>query len=230
VRILALDAATEACSVALLDGEHLVVRYQESGRSASEQLIAMVGEVISETGLALSALDAIGASIGPGGFTGVRVTVSVAQGLAFGAGLKTVAVTTLEALAAQVLDRSGRPVLACLDARMNEVYWGVFALGADGTPEALSGPAVSAPQAVRPPFDRLVGIGRGFSAYPQLQTQAAAQVTEQASRALPRAMEIARVAARRFGHGGGQDPAELQPLYVRDKVAFTEAERAAKTP
>src|ERR1700723_308317 len=125
MRVLALDAATEACSVALLSGDELTSRFAEGGRSHAQQVLDMVQAVLAEAQVSLSMLDGIAASIGPGAFTGVRISVAVAQGLAFGAGLRVAPVTTLEALALQALQGSPGapgPVLACLDARMGEVY------------------------------------------------------------------------------------------------------------
>src|SRR6202050_3765572 len=127
MRVLAVDTATEACSVALLRGDEVIGRFAELGRSSAQHVLLMVEEVRAEAGVSLSMLDGIAASIGPGAFTGVRISVAVAQGLAFGADLKVVPVTTLEALALQLLDGPGGRALTCLDARMGEVYWGCFA-------------------------------------------------------------------------------------------------------
>src|SRR6202789_1527395 len=129
MRVLALDAATEACSVALLADGALISRTIESGKSNAVKILSMAEEVMAEAQVSLSMLDGIAASIGPGAFTGVRISVAVAQGLAFGAGLMVAPVSTLEALALQALQGSpgaAGPVLACLDARMGEVYWGCF--------------------------------------------------------------------------------------------------------
>src|ERR1700722_20898978 len=122
MRLLALDAATENCSVALLLPGGVLERSCESGKAYAEQLLAMVAEVLAEGQLALTDLDGIAASIGPGAFTGVRVSVAVAQGLAFGAALRVVPVSTLEALALRALSEPGTPqqAIACLDARMRE--------------------------------------------------------------------------------------------------------------
>jgi tRNA threonylcarbamoyladenosine biosynthesis protein TsaB len=126
MRVLALDTATEACSVALLNGEEWIGRSAERGLSHAPQILGMVEAVLAEAGMSLSMLDGIAASIGPGAFTGVRISVAVAQGLAFGAGLRVVPVSTLEALAYQVIRAGAGRALACLDARMGEVYWGCF--------------------------------------------------------------------------------------------------------
>ena len=127
MRVLAVDTATEACSVALLDGDESIARFEELGRGHAQQILIMVDAVLAEAQVSLTMLDGIAASIGPGAFTGVRISVSVAQGLAFGAGLRVAPVTTLEALACQVMRSGAAHALACLDARMGEVYWGCFA-------------------------------------------------------------------------------------------------------
>jgi tRNA threonylcarbamoyladenosine biosynthesis protein TsaB len=229
VRVLALDAATEMCSVALLYDGEIATRCVESGRGHSQQMLSMVRELLAEGAVALSNLDGIAASIGPGAFTGVRISVAVAQGLAFGAGLRVVPVTTLEALALQVLKAPGDHAIACLDARMGEVYWGCFAADAAHGLLALCPPAVGPPESVVPPLGEAArGIGRGFSAYPMLGALAGVKTDEDSRQALPNAREMARLGSLRLQAGAGLDPSDLEPLYLRDKVALTEAERAAK--
>jgi tRNA threonylcarbamoyladenosine biosynthesis protein TsaB len=231
MRILALDAATEACSVSLwCDGAEIGCS-SESGKSSAAQILSMVEQCLAEAQLALSALDAIASSIGPGAFTGVRISVAVAQGLAFGAGLAVIPITTLEALAFQVLqgDPAGR-ALACLDARMGEVYWGCFVADAAWGLRASNVPAVTPPQNVLvPPDGTYQGIGRGFSVYPSLGELPGVRVTDALTQALPQAREMGRLGALRLKLGAGLDPAQLTPLYLRDKVALTTAERAAQS-
>jgi tRNA threonylcarbamoyladenosine biosynthesis protein TsaB len=229
VRVLALDAATEACSVALLSNGDVLVRLVDSGKSSAQQILSLVEELLAEGQISLSSLDGIAASIGPGAFTGVRISVAVAQGLAFGAGLHVVPVTTLEALALQVLRGAPGPALACLDARMGEVYWGCF------TADAARGVIESGALIVGPPAavglglkGRHIGIGRGFSAYPELARIPGVEINSRDSLALPNAREFAQLGALRLAGGSGMDPADLKPLYLRDKVALTEAERAAR--
>jgi len=228
MRLLALDTATEACSVALLTDRGLIGRFAEVGRGHAERILGMVDEVLAEAGVGLSMLDGIAASVGPGAFTGVRISVSVAQGLAFGAALPVVAVTTLEALALQVMDGGARHALACLDARMGEVYWGCFAADAVQGLSACGalhvGPAA---QVSLPGPEHYRGIGRGFAAYPELAALPGVLLEARDAAALPDAREMARLGAIRLAAGQGMDPADLQPRYLRDKVASTEAERAA---
>jgi tRNA threonylcarbamoyladenosine biosynthesis protein TsaB len=230
VRVLALDAATEACSVALLCGAEIISRSIESGKANSRQILAMAEELLAEGQMHLSELDGIAASIGPGAFTGVRVTVAVAQGLAFGAALPAVGVNTLEALALQVLNRAGDRAMACLDARMGEVYWGCFEADSQRGVIAIGVPAVSPPGSVILPAEgRFFGVGQGFSAYAALAELPGLELDAVRRSALPNAREIARLGASRLSAGGGWDAAELTPLYLRDKVAFTSAERAAQS-
>jgi tRNA threonylcarbamoyladenosine biosynthesis protein TsaB len=221
---LALDAATEVCSVALLNGSELTERSASSGRTQARELLGMIEALLADSGLTLSELDAVASGVGPGAFTGVRIGVAVAQGLAFGAHLPVVAVTTLEALASRVAS-AALPALACLDARMGEVYWGRFAVGVP--PLALGPLRVSAPGLVELPGEH-VGIGRGFTAYPELAGMPGLRLDPEHAQALPRAREIAQVGAMRLEAGGAVSPAQLQPVYVRDKVALTEAERAGR--
>jgi len=228
MRVLALDAATEACSVALLTDQGLTGRWAEVGRGHAQQILGMVEAVLAEGGVSLSVLDGIAASVGPGAFTGVRISVSVAQGLAFGAGLPVVPITTLEALALQVIDEDTQQALACLDARMGEVYWGCFVADPARGVAALGALTVGPPEQVRfPGAGRYRGVGRGFAAYPALGRLAGID-PEVSAEGLPDARHMARLGALRLAAGERLDPAELQPQYLRDKVALTEHERAAR--
>ena len=229
MRVLAVDTATEACSVALLSGDEVICRFAEGGLAHAQQVLGMVEAVLAEAEVSLSMLDGIAASIGPGAFTGVRISVAVAQGLAFGAGLRGAPVTTLEALAFQTLQRGTGQALACLDARMGEVYWGCFAA------DLTRGLGWICPARVGPPESVVLpgpgayrGIGRGFGAYPALAALPGLTLDPKDSQALPNAREIATLGALRLALEEGLDPADLSPLYLRDKVALTEAERAVK--
>jgi tRNA threonylcarbamoyladenosine biosynthesis protein TsaB len=231
MRVLALDTATEGCSVAVLVGEQSIERFVELGRGHAEQVLAMVKDLLAEAQLSLSMLDGIAASVGPGSFTGVRISVSVAQGLAFGANLPVAPVTTLEALACQVTRRGAARALACLDARMGEVYWAAFTADLERGVIPSNSPKVGPPSSVTPPGPGdYQGIGRGFAAYPVLSALPGLVVATEDSHALPHAREFARLGALRLASGQGLDPADLSPLYLRDKVAFTEAERRSQKP
>jgi tRNA threonylcarbamoyladenosine biosynthesis protein TsaB len=228
MKVLALDAATEACSVALLNDGEIIGRSLEAGKSNASKIVRMAEELMAEAQLSLSMLNGIASSIGPGAFTGVRITVAVAQGLAFGANLIVVPVTTLEALALQVLSTEAGRALACLDARMGELYWGCFAADRVAGVIPVGAPQVGPPESIALPPGRYQGVGRGFQAYPALAQIPGVSIAVEHASALPNAREIARLGALRLASGDGIDPAELKPLYLRDKVAFTEAERAAR--
>jgi len=253
MRVLALDAATEACSVALLSGEEEIARIGDGSRSQGERILELVDAVLAAAGVTLSQLDGIAASIGPGAFTGVRISVAVAQGLAFGAGLPVVPITTLEALAFDALTRRSpvpggvapggvapgavarddpsRMAIACLDARMGEVYVGGYVRDARRGLETRLAPRLCAPQALVLPPGRLVGIGRGFGAYPALAGLPGLELAPGGAQALPDARAMARLGMARLVAGEGLDAGRLEPLYLRDRVALTEAERhAARAP
>jgi tRNA threonylcarbamoyladenosine biosynthesis protein TsaB len=231
MRMLALDTATEACSVALIDGTAVIGRYAERDRGHAEEVLAMVDALLGEAGISLRGLDGIAAGIGPGSFTGVRISVSVAQGLAFGADLPVIPLTSLEALAWRAMEEGALQALACLDARMGEVYWGCFAADAARGLALLGdlqvGPAATVRWAGAAGAAPLQGIGRGFAAYPELAALPGLALAPRDAQALPDARDLVRLGALRLAAGEGSDPAEIKPQYVRNKVALTEAERRA---
>jgi tRNA threonylcarbamoyladenosine biosynthesis protein TsaB len=221
MRILALDTATEACSVALGIGERSIERYVELERGHAEQLLPMIDSVLAEGGVSLASLDAIAFGRGPGGFTGVRLAASVAQGLAFGAGIGVVPVSNLAAVAQRVvqLDPPVRRVLVANDARMREVYWALFE-----TTETLTavGPErVSAAADVALPADPglWAAAGRGLKAWPDLAERCAAAGATLHVDLLPRAGEILTLSRLAVAARQILDPADALPVYVRDNVA-----------
>lgn len=224
MRLLALDTATECCSAALLIGDRLLAREAELAREHAERILPMVHELLAEAGVGLRALDAIAFGRGPGGFTGVRLATSVAQGLAFAAELPVVPISDLRALAQRALDEvlTARGVLACADARMKEVYWACFRRGPDGLAEGIGEEHVGAPSSVELPPGLpgpVHGVGRGFTAYPPLAASFSAHLTSIRADFLPRAEEIVRLAASEL-EAGRTVPAELAaPVYLRNDVA-----------
>ncbi len=231
MRVLALDTATEGCSAALCTDEGMFGQFKEVGRGHAEEILRMVDAILVEAGVVLGSLDGLAVSVGPGSFTGVRISVSVAQGLAFGARLPVVAVTTLEALALQAMRGGADQVLSCLDARMGEVYWGCFHADAERGLIARGPMAVGPAASVRVAFTGAFhGMGRGLAAYPELQTLPGMLLRPRAADALPDARDMARLGAIRLRAGAGVDPSDLAPQYLRNKVAFTEAERGASHP
>lgn len=224
MKILALDTATEACSVSLGIGDRSIDRYAELERGHAEQLLPMVDAVLAEGGIALASLDAIAFGRGPGGFTGVRLAASVAQGLAFGAGLGVVAVSDLAAVAQRVVHMNPqiRRVLTVNDARMREVYWGEFAV--DGPPVLRGLEHVSGISEVVLPDPEHFGLawaaaGRGLAAWPELAERCRMAGAEIYPDLLPRASEVLVLARPMVAAGNLLAPEAAVPVYVRDRVA-----------
>lgn len=211
MKILAIDTATERCSVALLLDQQFIEREQDTHRTHADLVLPMTADVLREGAVALADLDGIAYGRGPGSFTGVRIAIGVVQGLAFGAGLPTVGVSNLAAVAQQV-SRAGDDILVCMDARMGEVYWARFHRDAECV-TLMSEERVDAPESVQP-LTSNVFAGTGFKAYPQLK--AAAAFTHDV---LPRAREVALLAAPEFNAGRGLPASEAAPVYLRDQVA-----------
>jgi tRNA threonylcarbamoyladenosine biosynthesis protein TsaB len=224
VRILALDTATESCSAALLADGHVITREQRLERGHAGRILPMVDELLAEAGLTLGALNAIAFGRGPGAFTGVRLAASVTQGLAFGAGLPVVPISDLRALAQRALEAepAATGVLACTDARMREVYWGWYVrqeqLAVLVGDERLGSPdGVSLPEAWLG-HGSICGAGPGFDAYPQLRRGVGAALGSVRAELLPRAAEIARLAAPEVAQGRIFPAEQALPVYLRDDV------------
>ena len=228
LNLLALDTSSDWCSAALWVDGHTIVRDALAGQRHSELILPMIDALLRETGLALRALDALAFGAGPGSFTGLRIACGVAQGLALGAGLPVVPVSTLEALA----EASGAArAVAALDARMGEIYCAAYEREVAGWREVFS-PCVCAPAAA-PALEGggWTGCGSGFAAHAQaLRARYAGSVDAVSDELLPHARGIAAVGARAAAAGRALDAALAAPLYLRDKVALSVAERDARGP
>jgi tRNA threonylcarbamoyladenosine biosynthesis protein TsaB len=221
MKILALDTATEACSVALwLDGQ-VVLDAVELAHGHAQRILPMIDALLAAHALRLTDLDSIAVGCGPGGFTGLRLAISIAQGLALGADLPAVGVSNLAAVAQAMFDRdpAAEQVLVCNDARMNEVYTGLYRRGGDGLAVPVGAERVLSPDAVAAPEGAAVGAGRGFRAYPQLAQRLRASLGYIDDAVLPDAGAIVRLAAARLAAGEGVAADVLQPVYLRDNVA-----------
>lgn len=215
MKILAIDTATAACSAALMDGGAIIAsRHEPMLRGHAEALLPMVEEVMTEAGVAYDALGLIAATIGPGAFTGLRVGLAAARGLALAGGLPIIGVTTLEALAHGAAKatlgggRGGRPVAAVLNARRDEVYFQAF----DATLAALGPPRLSAAEAVALPPGPLLLVGDGAGLVP---VAGAVEIIEDL---LPDAAVVAAIAAARFDPAA-PPAAPPEPLYLRPSGA-----------
>lgn len=223
MRLLALDTSTENCSLALwLDGE-VVTRQELAGQRHSDLILPMLDELLAANGLELRHLDGIAFGEGPGSFTGLRIGCGVAQGLAFGANLPVLGVSTLLALAAAA---PGERVIACLDARIGEIYHAAYEKR-DGVWHTVSSPSLClAKDAPELPGTDWIGVGSGFAAYGEaLEQRYGGQLGRMDGTVYPQAGEMAKLAAPLFARGFGQDAALAAPLYIRNKVALKTSER-----
>lgn len=225
MKILAIETATEACSAALyLEGE-ITQRDQVAPRRHTELILPMVESLLAEARCSLSDLDALAFGRGPGAFTGVRIATGVVQGLALGAGLPVIPVSTLATLALQAFEKSpAKYALVALDARMGEVYWGAYRR--EDEPELLRelGPEkVIAPGQAPVPeeaVEAVVAVGPGWNVYGEcLRQRVVAGLLDIWPESLPRAAQVARLAVTAFAREGGVAPEEALPVYLRNQIA-----------
>jgi tRNA threonylcarbamoyladenosine biosynthesis protein TsaB len=223
-RLLAIETATSACSAALFIDGHIQERHALAPRQHAALILPMIESLLVEADLQARQLDAIVFGQGPGSFTGVRIAASVVQGIAFGAGLPVVAVSTLATLALGAMAESGEAqVMVALDARMAEVYWGVYIQGEAGLPVEQAGECVCAPGDVPlPPDGCWVGAGSGWESYAgALMSRVGERVVRVLPDLEPRARDLVRLGAERFSRGLVIPPEQALPVYLRDRVVRT---------
>jgi tRNA threonylcarbamoyladenosine biosynthesis protein TsaB len=230
VKVLAIDTATENCSAAVLNDGRVQSREIEMERGHAERILPMVDELLAEAGITLHDLDAIAFGRGPGSFTGVRLAVTVTQGLAFGANLGVVPISDLRAVAQRVFraDATLTRALVCNDARMNEVYCACFERGGDGLARLEGEERVSKPSEVKLPegWSTATAVGRGFIAYADALRAAVPSVvpltpptSSSLLHILPHAIDIALLAAPEVAAGRLLTAEAATPIYLRDNVA-----------
>lgn len=228
MKLLALDTASGLCSAALQVDGQLLLRETSTSREHAQLLLPMVQSLLTEAGLTLVQLDAIAFGRGPGSFTGLRVAAALTQGLAYGADLPVLPVSDLRALAqrAAQLSPADAPLLACMDARMQELYWALFEPGAPGavvadapeqlcTPALLTarlGPAAAVSRQWR-------GAGMGLAVWQASADAPPLDATRLLTTAEPSAREIALLGAADWAAGRAQAPEAALPVYLRDDVA-----------
>ena len=234
-RILAIDTSSAWCSVALsLDEAAPLVRHQKVSAGASQLLLPWIEELLAEKSSKLSSLDAIAVGIGPGAFTGVRLGVAVVQGLAIAAKLPVLPVASLDAIASQLVLKpsfiacGAKTFVVAVDARMDEVYWANYRVVPNQLPQRQGDIHLTAPELVElQDVEFLAGsaiteFGERLFAASSKQfpaTHLDAQISVDAQGVLACAQDMWR-------QGLQQDIHLLEPLYIRNKVAFTSAERS----
>ena len=235
--LIAIETSTESCSAALLSDGGLLERSELAPRRHAELILPMIESLLDEAGISRRQLDGVAVGRGPGAFTGVRLAISVAQGLALGLEVPVVSVSSLAALAYDVPSDSGSLILATIDARMGEVYAATFHRGDDGSIDALTtetvGPAsmLVFPHVANGKSGQWSVIGSGWAAY---QDAIASRLPGKPAWAdgarYPQARAVARLAAPQFASGLGVLPELALPVYLRDKVALTLDEQRASRP
>jgi tRNA threonylcarbamoyladenosine biosynthesis protein TsaB len=230
MKLLAFETATEACSVALwLDGE-VRERFEVAPRRHAELSLPWADQLLAEAGVSKSQLDAIAVGRGPGAFTGVRLAVALAQGIALALDRPVVPVSTLAALAMQahsLRPTGGSRVIAAIDARMGEVYAGTFELSEDDV-VSLSQECVCSPDGFELAEGKWLGVGTGFAAADgALRRRFGNQLVDVDPAALPHAADIAILAALAFARGESVAPERVEPAYLRNNVALTLAGQQA---
>ena len=226
MKLLAFETATEACSVALwIDGE-VRERFDLVPRRHAELALPWAEQLLADAGIARSRLDAVAVGRGPGAFTGVRLGVALAQGIALALDVPVLPVSTLAALAAQA---TGDRVLAAIDARMGEMYFGLFGRAADGLVVARGREWIgtAAMPGLPDAQARVLGIGSGFNAEAgALRATLAQRLVGCDGEGLPHAADVARLGAAAWTRGEAIAADALEPAYLRNKVALTLDEQA----
>ena len=224
MKLLALDTSSVACSVALQIEDVTIERHEEQPREHTRILLPMIESVLAEAGMKLAELDAIVLGNGPGSFIGMRIGASVAQGLAFGAALQIVPVSSMAAIAVGVLGTEDvKQVAVAQDARMNQVYLGIYARDADELPVAVIPErlhALTAIDELSSADSRLcVAAGFAWERYPELWAANADRVGRKLAAYYPRASNLLPLGEAGLAAGEALSPEDVEPTYLRNKVA-----------
>jgi len=221
MRLLAIETATDACSVAIINNDVVYESYQVTPRQHADLLLEMIESTLASAGLSLDELDGLAFGRGPGAFTGVRIAAGVIQGLAFGAELSVAPISTLAALAQGAYRLEGqRRVAAAFDARMDEVYWGLYELGEDATMALVDTELVIAPGEIPlPPGSGWCAAGSGWQRYQAVLSNGCRDaLNARAEIEHPHAQDVATLAVAVFAAGQQVDAANALPVYLRDRV------------
>ncbi len=219
MKLLAIDTATEACSATLHVDGVVTKKYQVAPRQHAELILTMVDELLADSSLSLTQLDALAFGRGPGAFTGVRIATGVIQGLAMSVDCPVVPVSTLAALAQGAISAS-KQVACAIDARMGEVYWGLYQASDDKIMQLVGEESVCPPASVNiPASGDWLGVGSGWETYEnELKSRMSSTLSTCRIGDYPTAEAICTLAVDAYLRGEAVDAAEAQPIYLRDKV------------
>lgn len=224
MRILALDTTTEACSVAVWNNGEIKSFDEVCPREHTQRILPLIQQVLSAAGLSLNELDVLAFGHGPGSFTGVRIAVGIAQGLALGAHLPMIGISSLKTLAEQAFRCNGSTrVLAAIDARMGEVYWGEYYRDDSNCWQVLSPETVLSPEQVTQRLSASSGdwaaAGTGWQTYPTMAEQSPIKLSNNQI-ILPAAKDILPLAIEAWQRGEMTPVEGSQPVYLRNEVAW----------
>jgi tRNA threonylcarbamoyladenosine biosynthesis protein TsaB len=223
VKLLALDTSSLACSVALQIDDAVTWRHEEQAREHTRLLVPMIEDLLAEAGVAVAALDAVVLGNGPGSFIGMRIATSVAQGLAYGAGVRIVPVSSMLAVAAEVMDTAATEAVAvCQDAHMDEVYLGLYAVGPGGLPQLVAAERLHDQSVIgelEPEPGRFTAAGFGWRRYPQLFETNRSYLAAVSGIDHPSARYLLATGGARAAAGESVDPQDVIPAYLRQTVA-----------
>ena len=224
MRILAIDTATEACSVALLNNDAVTAHFEECPREHTQRILPLVKEILTRSDTSLTDLDALAFGRGPGSFTGVRIGIGIAQGLALGAELPMIGVSTLATMAQGAWRMTGATrVLAAIDARMGEVYWAEYTRDEQGVWHGEETEAVLKPEAVTERLKQLSGewatVGTGWPAWPDMSSGTGVTLID-GNMLLPAAEDMLPIACQLFAAGKTVAVEHAEPVYLRNTVAW----------
>lgn len=224
MRILAIDTATEACSAALWNDGNTCAHFELCPREHTQRILPIVQGILTQGGVSLTDLDALAFGRGPGSFTGVRIGIGIAQGLALGAELPMIGVSTLATMAQGAWRKQGASrVLAAIDARMGEVYWAEYQRDAQGVWHGENTEAVLKPEVVQQRLAELEGewatVGTGWAAWPDM-TQGANVTLSDGDVLLPEAEDMLPIACQLLEQGKTVAVDKAEPVYLRNEVAW----------
>ncbi len=228
MKILAVETSTDACSAALFIDGGIQEEYALQPREHTKLILPMIDRLMSAAQLKPQQLDAVALSRGPGSFTGVRIAAGVVQGIAFGADLPVVPVSTLAAIAQDFFNKHHHAELAftAMDARMAEIFWATYRKNQLGLAELIGREAVTPAAAVVFPDSAGFGVGSGWAVYADvLSERLGSRVLAIAADFGPRAAAVAQLGAYGFAGGLAVAVEQAMPVYLRDKVAKKQSER-----
>ncbi|WP_445144434.1 tRNA (adenosine(37)-N6)-threonylcarbamoyltransferase complex dimerization subunit type 1 TsaB [Dyella sp. Tek66A03] len=226
MNLLAIETATEACSVALIHGDEVIARSEIAPRRHAELVLPMADALLAEAGLGRHALNVIAVGRGPGAFTGVRLGISLAQGMALALDIPVVTVSSLAALALEAPEDDAA-ILAVIDARMGEIYAASYRRDDNGGLVALDEERVCMPAALALPHaSHWHVVGTGWGTYAEaLRARLTGELRTADGACYPQARRVAELAALEFAAGRATAPEHALPVYLRDKVALTLVEQ-----